>query len=240
MKILILIAVCFVSFNLTAAEPGKWKDGKKAVFMLAFDDGCQSQLKNVIPELVKRKIPGTFYLNPAAGQYLAKKDQWAEAVQSPYVIVANHTFTHKGVKNAAELDVELAKCNEALYDLHPGRPKPRLLAFGKPGGVPWEITREELDAALKKHHLVDRPPFHGPPIHYKSAAELVAAVDKALAKGDVGHADFHGVGGDWLVTPVEWFIALLDKLEKHRDELWITDPASLHEFLQGREKRGGP
>ena len=28
----------------------KWKDGKQAVFFLAFDDSCPSHLKNVIPE----------------------------------------------------------------------------------------------------------------------------------------------------------------------------------------------
>ncbi len=239
MKPFAFIALLFVSLTAFAADAQpqpKWKDGKKAVFMLAFDDGCPSQLKNVIPELEKRKIAGTFYLYPAAGQYLAQKEKWAEAVKSPYIVVANHTFTHKGVKNAAELDVELAKCNEALYALYPDRPTPRGLAFGTPGGVPWEVTKEEFDTALAKHHLVDRPPFQGSPMNYKSADELVAAVDKALAAGGVGHADFHGVGGDWLVTPVEWFTALLDKLEKHREEIWITDPVSLHEFMEEQEK----
>ena len=40
----------------------KWKDGKKACFLLGFDDSAPSQLKNVVPELQKRKIVGTFYL----------------------------------------------------------------------------------------------------------------------------------------------------------------------------------
>lgn len=34
----------------------KWKDGKKGAFTLAFDDSAPSQLKNVVPELEKRKI----------------------------------------------------------------------------------------------------------------------------------------------------------------------------------------
>ncbi len=224
------------AFSADEKPQPRWKDGKKAVFLLAFDDGCPSQLKNVIPELQKRKITGTFYLNPAAGQYLAHQSEWADAVKSAYVTMANHTLTHKGVKSAAELDVELAKCNEALYALRPDLPFPRLLAFGQPGGVPWEVTKEEFAAALARHQLVDRPPFQGPPIHYKSAAELIGAVDQALATEGIGHADFHGVGGDWLVTPVEWFTALLDKLEKHRDELWVTDPVSLQQFIKARDQ----
>ena len=52
-----------------AAEPAdtgtqilKWKDGKKAAFMLGFDDSAPSQLENVVPELERRKIIGNFYL----------------------------------------------------------------------------------------------------------------------------------------------------------------------------------
>src|SRR5688572_18061809 len=75
----------------------KWKDGKKAAFMLAFDDSAPSQLKNVVPELEKRKIVGNFYLVTGNGLYNAIKRRWEAAAKSPYVAVANHTFTHKGV-----------------------------------------------------------------------------------------------------------------------------------------------
>ncbi len=213
----------------------KWKDGKKACVMLGFDDSCASQLKNAVPELVKRKIIGNFYLVTGSGVWTNTKAKWEEASKSPYVVVANHTITHKGVEDAAQLDPELAKCNEVLYALHPERKQPYLLGWGRPGGVPWKVTKEEQEAALAKHHLVDRPPFAGPPINYKSAAETVGAVDKALAKGDVVQLVMHGVGGDWLVTPVEWFTALLDKLEASREELWIADVVSWHQYVKERE-----
>jgi hypothetical protein len=163
------------------------------------------------------------------------KAKWEEAAKSPYVAVANHTFTHKGVITPEELDEELAKCNEVLYQLHPERKQPYLLGFGKPGGVPWTVTKEQVEEALKKHHLCDRPPFWGPPMHYKSSEELVGAVDTALAKGEMGHADFHGVGGDWLVTPIEWFTALCDKLEASRDQVWVTDVVSWHQYVTERK-----
>jgi peptidoglycan/xylan/chitin deacetylase (PgdA/CDA1 family) len=213
----------------------KWQDGKKACFMLAFDDGAPSQLKNVIPELEKRKIVGTFYLVTGNSLYAALKSKWEAAAKSPNVVVANHTFTHKGVTNAEELEPELAKNNEVLLALYPDRPRPRLLAFGKPGGVPWNVPKEELAAALARHQLVDRPPFAGPPIHYKSAAETVAVVDRALEKGEMGHLDFHGVGADWLITPLDWFTALLDKLEANREALWITDTASWYQYVSERD-----
>lgn len=212
----------------------KWKDGKKAAFMLAFDDSAPSQLKNVVPELEKRKMVGNFYLVTGNKLYAALKRRWEDAAKSPYVAVANHTFTHKGVNNAAELEPELTLCNEVLYKLKPGGKQPRLFGFGRPGGVPWKVTPQEQAEALAKHQLCDRPPFAGPPINYKSAEAAVAAVDTAIAKGEMGHLDFHGVGEDWLVTPVEWFTAILDKLEAVRDQVWITDVVSWHQYVTER------
>src|ERR1043165_8143557 len=53
-----------------------WKDDKQAAFMLMFDDSCQTHVKNAIPELVKRGMVGTFYLNPGSGHYAALKNNW--------------------------------------------------------------------------------------------------------------------------------------------------------------------
>lgn len=218
-----------------AVSVAKWKDDKRAAFVLGFDDSAPSQLKNVVPELQRRKIVGTFYLVTGNKLYASLKSQWEEAAKSPFIVVANHTFTHKGVNSADELEPEFAKCNDVLYALHPEKKQPYLLSWGKPGSVPWMASKEEVAAALEKNHLVERPPFAGPPINYKSAAETVASVDKALAKGDLGYLIFHGVGGDWLVTPMDWFTALLDKLESSREQLWITDMLSAQRYQKERE-----
>lgn len=237
--LLTLLATFLLRFDAHSADGDtqvlKWKDGKKAVFILGFDDSAPSQLKNAIPELEKRKMVGTFYLVTGNKVWEATKSKWEAATKSPSVVVANHTFTHKGANNAEELAGEIEKCNEVLYTLHPEKKRPYLMAFAKPGGVPWTVTNEELQAALEKNHLVNRPPFKGPPITSKSVEEVVAVVDQALAKGEMGYHVFHGVGGDWLATPMGWFVPLLDKLEQHRDELWITDMASWIKYSKERE-----
>ena len=64
---------------------------------------------------------------------------------------------------------------------------------------------------------------------------MIQVVERALAQGEMGHLDFHGVGGDWIVTPKDAFLALLDKLEACRDQLWITDPISWHQYLTERK-----
>jgi hypothetical protein len=213
----------------------KWKDGKKAVFMLEFDDSTHTHLKTVIPELTKRNMVGTFYIVPGGGLFQSKKAEWTQAAANPNVVLANHTFTHKGVKDAAQLEEEISKAAEVIKSLYPDRKTPRLISFGQPGGVPWKVTKEEFTATLARHHLINRPHFNGPPFHQKSIPEIIAIVDAALAKGEMGHLDFHGVGGDWHVAPTEWFIALLDKLESHREQLWITDPVSWHQYQTQRK-----
>jgi peptidoglycan/xylan/chitin deacetylase (PgdA/CDA1 family) len=213
----------------------KWRDGKKAVFLLAFDDSCRSHVKNAIPELQKRGLVGTFYINPGNGPFQSERPAWEQVLpKSPAVVYGNHTFKHQGVTNAAQLDVELSKCDAVIQACYPERKQPFLISFGRPGGVPWKVSEEEKQQALAKYHLVERPPFFGYPFHVKTAEALCKLVDQAIAKGDMGHHDAHGVGGDWLVTPMEVYTALLDKLVACRDEVWVTDHISYHKYVTER------
>lgn len=213
----------------------KWPDGKKAPFLLQFDDGCVSQLDVAIPELKKRGWVGTFYVIANARHFTSNLARWETEAMEPGQVLGNHTFTHKGVQNAEELDVELAKAQEVIkrvmkYD------KPRLVAFGQPGGVPWKVSKEELEAALKKHGLVNRPPFWGATIHLKQLDDYANVCAKALKRGEMGHIDFHGTGGDWLGPKTkEEFVAILDKVGEFAADLWITDMISWHQYKTERE-----
>ena len=62
---LLLIPGFSIGTAAAADAPGattvlKWKDGKKAVFLLMFDDSAPTDVKTVIPELKKRGRTGTF------------------------------------------------------------------------------------------------------------------------------------------------------------------------------------
>lgn len=212
----------------------KWKHGKQAVFFLAFDDACPSHLKNVIPELHKRKIPATFY--PIAGNGMFRdQPAGAKEAKTPEVILGNHTFNHKDCTSVEQLDQELSMANDAINQrVAPASPT-RLISYGQPGGVKWTLSKEEIQAALAKHNLVSRPPFWGAAIHVKTTEDIVKLVDAAIAKGEMGHLDFHGVGGDWLAASVEFLHAALDKLEAEQDKLWITDHLSYHKYLTERD-----
>jgi hypothetical protein len=179
---------------------------------------------------------GTFYVNQGRPQYRNVLAVWEkELPTNPAVVYGNHTFTHVGATNAAQLDVELSRSAEAIQACYPGRKQPFLVSFGRPGGVPWKVTEEEKKAALAKYHLVDRPAFFSYPFHVKTTDEVVGLVDKAIAKGDMGHLDFHGVGGDWLITPTAMFKALLNKLAACKDQVWVTDHITYHKYLTERD-----
>ena len=135
----------------------RWKDGKDAVFLLAFDDSCVSHLEHAIPELEKRGLVGNFYIVPGKGALPPKKEAWQKVASSPAVALQNHTFTHAGATTVDQLDDELARCNQAIRQLLPDRKWPRLIAFGYPGGVPWTVPRDQLLKSLEKHHLIERP-----------------------------------------------------------------------------------
>lgn len=251
---LLLIAVC-VGMVLTPllgaqqapdAPPGagepvgmtrilKWKDGRAAAFVLQFDDSIPSHLNTAIPELEKRSFVGTFYINPGSARFRQHEARWKQAAASESVVLANHTFTHVGATSIDQLRDELVRCSEAIAALLPPDRRTRLVAFARPGGVPWTVERGEVDAVLAEYRLVARPPFSGPPITQKSAAELVATVDAALRTGEMGHADFHGVDGDWHSAPLDWYLALLDKLDAERERIWVTDLVSWHQYATQRE-----
>ena len=221
--------------SATGTVVAKWKDNKKAVFMVAFDDSEPCDLTNVIPELMKRKLVGNFYVNAGLPAFNDRKAQWIEAAKSPYIQLCNHTWTHKGVNSPAELVTELEKDTQAIYECTPGQKTPRLVGFGQPGGVPWKVTNEETMEGLEKDNLVSRPSFYGLPFHYHSGAELVKVVDDAIAKGAMGHIDFHGVGGDWLSVPTEFLTTLLDKLVAEDAKVWISSTVDWRKYVEERQ-----
>jgi hypothetical protein len=242
--VLLLAAILLCSTGLTAADRvgttrvATWKDDKRAAFMLMFDDSCATHVKNAIPELVKRKMTGTFYLNPGSGQYKALKNDWETVIPGLGMEYANHTFTHKGAKDAADLDDELVQCNDAIARIAGGK-RPALISFGRPGVKPgaWAVSDQELKDALAKHRLVMRPDVSGrfAEINLKTAESMFAIAAKAIATGSADCVIFHGVGGDWLAAQMPVYTAFLDQLAAVQDQLWIAGHIAVHSYQVERE-----
>lgn len=216
------------------------KDGKKAAFLLRFDDAHNSQLGVVVPALRERGMVGTFFIFDRKEQVHDKKAGWIKAAESGVVVFGNHTFAHKYIQDShPDRDTavaDLSKLNDLIHELTPGQPWPRIIAYANAGGkTPADrgIGRAGVDAILKELHMVRAPDFWGAGIHVKDAAAMKKIVDRSVENGTMGHLDFHGVGGQktqGINASRDDFLAFLDHLEERKPDLWITDAASYRKY----------
>ena len=73
------------------ARPRHWPHGAKGAVSLTYDDGLNSQLDNVIPQLQARGLKGTFFL--VRDNVQERIGDWVKAAELGHEI-GNHTMTH--------------------------------------------------------------------------------------------------------------------------------------------------
>ncbi len=235
------------------AAPGdtkvaRWKDDRQAAVLLMYDDGWPSHWQVAIPEMAKRGLTGTFYIVPEKGEYKKFEQRWFEDVKKTGVVMAVHTMTHKGVKDAAHGEYEIGECANYIRR-YTAKPKPELLSYGQPGVGPgnWNITKEETEALLKKYKLIDRPPFKGRGVmyHLKTKEEILALVDKAVEAKGMEYFIWHGVERiepkwgyqDMWAMKQDVLLPLFDGLKERQDDgrIWVTDHISQHKYEVQRD-----
>jgi hypothetical protein len=224
-----------------ATRVARWKDNKKAAFLLMLDDGWPSHFQVALPELVKRNMTATFYIVPNKGEFKKFEKTWQEDFLKQGMVFGNHTMTHDGLQSLEDAEREFGDCTRYINNLVPN-PKPRLVSFGKPGVKDWKITAEQQKELLEKNHLIGRPDFrdHGAVYHLKTTEEMLALADKAIASGGMEYLVIHGVERivpnwsyqDFWALKQDVFLPLLDGLVTRRDQgdLWITDHISQHQY----------
>ena len=227
-----------------------WKGDAKGAVSLYYDDGLDSGFNNVVPELVRRGLPGTFYIccnwfgGDPANPKLAR---WSVAKEHPDTIfLGDHTWSHGGVTNAAQFAEEIARNGAMLREIA-GLPEDEPLSFALPGAVRWDVTREEQDKVLADHHEVLRHDFGGnvggpkdgqnPTFRMKTAALAIEAFDRAERTGGWESLIFHGVGGDWITFDLEEHNKMLDELEARAKagRLWVGSAIDVHRYAQARD-----
>lgn len=236
-----------------AVPPGgtriaRWKDDCTAAFLLMFDDSLLSHWQVAAPELVKRNMIATFYINPGKAEYQKFASHWEDELWKQGMVYGNHTMTHQGFADFAGAEREIGDCADIIRRIVPG-PERRLLSFGKPGLPPgrWNISAEEFAALLRKYDLIDRPTFdkHGAVYHLQTSEQMLALADRAIATQGMEYLIIHGVERigpnvkwqDFWALKQEVFLPLLDGLQQRRTEqrLWITDHISQHQYQTERD-----
>ncbi len=235
------------------AEPGatrvaRWAGDAQGAFVLMFDDSWPSHFQVAAPELAKRGLTATFYINPGKGEYLKFRGEWESNVWKQGQAYGVHTLTHKGVKDAADAAREIGECARIIRGIVPGTQN-KLVSYARPGvgkGA-WNITDAEESAVLAKCQLINRPPFtgHGAVYHLKTAAEMLALADQASANSGMEYLVIHGVERlkphwsyqDFWALKQTIFLPLLDGLKERRDRgaLWIADHIAVHQYERERD-----
>lgn len=226
----------------------RWKDDRTATFLLMFDDSYPSHWQVAAPELIKRDMIATFYINPGKGEYRQAVHHWEDELWRQGMVYADHTMTHQGFTDLDGAEHEIGDCADIIRRIVPG-PERRLLSFGKPGLPPgrWNITPEQFAALLQRHDLIDRPTFdkHGAVYHWQTAEQMLALADRAIATQGMEYLIIHGV--ERIGPNVKWqdfwalkqdvFLPLLDGLQQRQAEqrLWITDHISQHQYATERD-----
>jgi beta-galactosidase len=228
----------------------KWKNNCRAAYSVGGDDCLRSQLFFAIPEMDRRGIRGTWWVNPGRGgpqNFKNHDDEWAQcwiACYDQWVAAAarghdfgNHTLHHLGAATLEEAEREIGQTAAAIWRANP---RQRLQLFLRGGGTTWGISKEQLEGILSRYDCVqgrgggvEDPTWEVDP----DAALLRSYVDTVIEEGGWRLVGFHGIGPD-----CEWggpvsgdaFTGLLDYLVERRELVWAGTHTQVHKYDQER------
>jgi peptidoglycan/xylan/chitin deacetylase (PgdA/CDA1 family) len=244
MKLYILPLLLF-SFTAQAQQKMKWPGHKKAVIVLTYDDGLNSQLNNAVPQLKAAHLKATFFIMGDANSQTIPK--W-RALRKQGFELGNHTLYHPcsstednpvpsdnyTVKNIiSEIEVMdhflfavdgktkrtyAYPCTETTVggkDYVDSLRRSGLIKYARVGG--------DTDAYITDFKHLD--PLQVPSYGLEdstSGAKLIAFVKRVQQTGSMGIFMFHGIGGDYITTSVKAHQELINYLKQHRKDIWIT------------------
>jgi len=222
---------------------------KKTIIVLTYDDGLTSQLNVAIPQLDSANLTATFFLTGNITE--ASLPRWRQAGKKGYEL-ANHTLYHPCLLNIKANPAdnsanytpyimvrEIKEMNTLLFAID-GKTDARTYAYPctelEVGGRNYVDTLRKTglakyarigggpDAVITDFKNLDplKVPSWGVPGNQVTGDALIDFVKKVQQSGGLGIFMFHGVGGDYLVTPKDAHRQLLKYLSQHRNEIEVT------------------
>lgn len=230
------IAAFFVQSAVAATANtriARWKDDKKGAFSLRFDDSMQSHHDYCIPQLVKRGLVGSFWVNPSTPRYGYGVDTWESLASRTGIELCDHSMDHNGANFIEEADYEIGETARIIRSLNPPEASP-LLLFSRGGGSVWP---EGYGYLIKKHKLISGD---GGMKHYRgpiSADNLIAYARRAMEEGVWNGVATHGTGPylEWDGLRPEVFEPLVDYLASVKDRLWVGTCGDVHKYVTERD-----
>lgn len=226
------------------AQKVTWPNHKKAVIVLTYDDGLDSQLKNAVPQLEAANLTATFFL---IGDINSDNIPKWRALSTKGYELGNHTLYHpclvtddnpvhsegytpKTMVNEIEImnnflfavDGKTSRtyaypCTETVAggkDYVNTLRKSDLIKYARVGG--------DVDAVITDFKSLDllRVPAYGVDEN-TPASKLIAFVQLVQKSGGMGIFMFHGIGGDYITTSIKAHQELLNYLKKNANVIWV-------------------
>jgi len=213
--------------NTTVAS---WKDNKKGAFTLRFDDSMWSHHDHAIPNLAKRGLTGSFFLNPALERYGYGINTWESLASRAGIELCPHTMYHMGASDFDEAEYEIGESFRIVWGLNPPD-KSKLCPFHRGGGTTWPSNFSEI--VQKKYPVAD---YSKECISYNgqdNRTELINFAKKAMEDEKWHMLLSHGTGPnlEYLGFEVSNFEALLDYLFTVKDKLWIGNIGDIYKYI---------
>jgi len=233
-----LIVIIF-SIEKTIADDGnttiaKWKENKKGAFTLRFDDSMLSHRDHTIPNLIKRGLVATFYINPGTERYGYGINTWESLASRAGIELCPHSMNHTGAADFEEADYEIGEAFRTVWKLNPPD-KSKMYPFSRGGGTTWPSGYRE--AVQNKYPVAD---YQDEGISYQGSDdrnELINFAKKAMNDNAWHTVLTHGTGPnlEWLGFEVSNFEALLDYLASVKDRLWIGNVGDIYKYIMERK-----
>jgi len=259
MKRLILV---FLLLNFIAqAQPQiTWPHHKKAVIILTYDDGLNSQLNVAIPKLDSAHFKATFFLTGDLNRETIPR--WRAVSKKGYEL-ANHTIYHP-CESTDDNPVpsqhytpktileEISVMNNFLLAID-GRtshtfayPCTETSVGGKyyvdslrgSGLIRYARVGGDKDAIVTDFKNLD--PLLVPSYGLEgnnTPEQLIAFVKNVEKNGGMGIFMFHGVGGDYITTPALSHKKLIDYLAKNRKTIWVPTFQQAMDYISKSVKK---
>ena len=255
-----ILVLIFMVGTPCHSQSFKWPDGKKAAIVLTYDDGINSQLQIAIPQLNKAGFKGTFFIDGSMPD--SEILEWRKAAEEGHEL-ANHTLYHPCSMNTLKLRPRFANENYDAYSIIREIYMMNNMLFAIDGKTERTyaypccetvVGGKDYVDTLKTTGLVtaariggDKVPITNlktldlyrvpswPSHEVDDAAVLIDYVQKVADTGGLGVFQFHGIGGDYLITSAEAHQGLVDYLKKH-PEIWVATFKEVTDYIATFQK----
>lgn len=246
-----------------------WPNGAKAALCLTYDDGLPSQVHIAAPMLKKYNFKATFFPTLSSPSLYKDMDKWKSLVKDGHEL-GNHTLYHpcqkseKGmdwVKDYHDLDtyslerileeIQLASSFLLALDGKTSRTFAYPCAHIFAGGISYKDTldqyfiaargssEDQLELLIPEEIDLFNVQSWAPNNH--SGDELISYIKKIIEHKTLSTFTFHGVGEDHMIVSKETHEEMLQYLDAHRDEIWVTTFQEATKYLRSqlrKEKTG--